>query len=215
MLLHLNRNLIDRSSQSFRLYHQLRRSVFHSTINNDLWIHMSLLFYFLQHIEIHLPSNVLLAVKHDIVNELLRQGARTWIQTKFFIGKLLLSHEQQNANKLNLFRLLSSMKRSSFSPFGSSISIIFSSNNLIFYSRQVLCPPPLHQHHTVFLDSMLLSRDVCPFLRSIRKPNSSNLSLRGVRFFRSLNRNFQTHSSLKRSSNLYFLIMFQSIKTKL
>jgi len=54
---------------------------------------MSLFFDFFQHIEIHLSRDILFPVEHNIVDKLLRQGTRTWIQAKFFVGKLFFSHE--------------------------------------------------------------------------------------------------------------------------
>gem|GEM_PF-5450025 len=93
MRFHFNRNLINRSTKSLRLNHHVRRSVFYSSINNNLRIHMSLLLDFLQHMKVNLSCCVLLSIFHDVVDKLFRQRRRSFIHTKLFLDKLFLRHD--------------------------------------------------------------------------------------------------------------------------
>src|SRR4051794_29466605 len=57
-------------------------------------------------------------------------------------------------------------------------------NDLVTHTRQVLDPPPAHEHHRVLLQVVALARDVGGDLHAVGQPNAGHLPQSGVRLLR-------------------------------
>lgn len=114
-----------------------------------------------------------------------------------------------------LFRLFCTIQWSSLFSIWYWISVILSSHNMISHSWKVFYSTSSHQNHTMFLESMRFSRDICQYFCSIWKSHFCKLSLSWVWFFRSHYGNSQTNTSFKRCWFFNLFICFEFVYTKL
>ena len=120
-----------------------------------------------------------------------------------------------NHSLFSCFWSFCTIQWSSLFSIGNRIRIVFSSDNMVFYSWKIFYPSTSDQDNTMLLESMRFTRYICQYFSTIRQPHFCKLSLRRVRFFWCHNRYFQTNSSLKWSRNSNFLVVIQSVDTKL
>lgn len=85
---------------------------------------------------------------------------------------------------------------------------------MILHTRKIFYSSSSYKYHTVFLERMLFSWDICDNFCTIRKSYLSDFSLCWVRFLWRHYRHLDTYTSLKRSRNIDRTVTFERIDTK-
>ena len=106
---------------------------------------------------------------------------------------------------------LGSVERSTLLSSFYWVSIKFSSYDAILHTWEVFCSTSFDENDWVLLDSVLFSRNICPYLLTVWKSYSCYFSLSWVWFLWSHNSDFETYSSLERRRVVVSLVVLESV----
>lgn len=113
------------------------------------------------------------------------------------------------------FRSFGSVSRSTLFSTINTTTVIYSSYDMVSHTWKILYSSSSDHHHTVFLEIVFYSRNICKYFSTITKSHLSNFTLSWVRFLRFHDGNLETYTSFEWSRNLYFFVHFQFVQTKL